>query len=213
VVRAITTYPKHPGQRLPDTIRNHAKRVTVAEQRLNTLQSQNAYLLAQNTAMAAQVAALQAQPSDITMDNVATGDQVITATSGSPALFTGLSGIAIPGAGHYRIIGQIFWTQNTAAVSQAFGFQGSRLTSGTRVLCQVIATTGSVNSVNCFQLTTNTAGITATTFASGTTVYVINFEGLLVFSAADTFGLQGYEGTSGDSWTVKSGSWLDLMPE
>jgi hypothetical protein len=212
-VRAITTYPRHPAQRLPETIKNQGKRVSVAEQRLNSLQSQNAYLLAQNTAMAAQVAALQAQPADITMDNVATGDQLITATSGSPALFNGLSGIAIPAAGKYRIIGQIYWTQNTAAVSQAFGFQGTKLTGGTRVLCQVIATTGSVNSVNCFQLTSNTAGVTANTFTSGGSVYVISFEGLLVFSAADTFGLQGYEGTGGDSWTVKAGSWLDLMPE
>jgi hypothetical protein len=132
--------------------------------------------------------------------------------SAAPAPVTGLSGIAIPAAGTYRVRGQVYWLQNVAAVSQGFGFQGANLGAGTRVLCSVLPTTGAANSVNNFQLINDTAGITSNGFAAGGTVYVISFEGTCVFSAADTFGLEVSAPVAADTWTIEAGSWLDVMP-
>jgi hypothetical protein len=43
-------------------------------------------------------------------------------------------------------------------------------------------------------------------------VHVIHIEGTVVFSANDTMGLVGIANSAVNTWTVKAGSWLELMP-
>ena len=144
----------------------------------------------------------------LTLNNNATGDQAITGTGYTPV--TGLSGAGVAGV-IYRLSGRVCWVQGTGTVTQQMQFQGSELASGTRVTVKSYPASGGTATQVYPEQVVNDTAFTLPAFAAGDLV-ITEFDGYLVFSAADTFGLLAAEGTGGDSWTIKAGSYLDLMP-
>jgi len=134
-------------------------------------------------------------------------DQTISSTTATP--ITVLSGIAVAAIA-YRLHAMVRWTQGSAAVTQRLGWTGT-MQAGTRIeVLSVPGTGGSATQVYPDEVVSNTA-VTLPGFAASQ-VAATYLDGVIVFTSPDTFGLTAWEGTNGDTWTVKAGSFLDLMP-
>ena len=71
---------------------------------------------------------------------------------------------------------------------------------------------GSTNTDNVLPVNQNSAlGSLAFPFNAGE-LCTYEFDGQITFSAAGTFGVQGIEGTAGDTWSVAANSYLELIP-
>lgn len=134
-----------------------------------------------------------------------------TVSSTTPAAVAGITGINVA-AGTYRIHGNLSCKMGSTASGASFAVTGpsaSVVAVNVKVYgVNVAGYTGYLSSVvNALATVTTTASIAAS--AS----FIIEFDGLITFSAAGaTFGLEVAEGTSGDSWTLNANGWLDLMP-
>jgi hypothetical protein len=143
----------------------------------------------------------------MTFNNNTTGDQGSFST-GSYTALTGLSGISV-GEGVYHILGSLCFTNTNSSNNHNIKFQGSNNT-GSRVIFTAIPSSGVTNTIENFQLISNTNssfGATAQ-LDSGSACY-LNFQGILSFTAADTFGFM-IEAGSGAGLTIKGGSWFTM---
>lgn len=155
---------------------------------------------------------------DFRLNNVGTGDQLITGNA--TVAMASASGsitapVTVPAAGNYRVDALLTCKQGGTANTQVMNFNGSHWTSGTRIRIQMYAT-GTGQSMNIVE-TTATGAITVQN-ASGaafgiSAVFFIDIRGIVVTSAADTFGITANEGGGGTSWTVSQGSWMEFMPQ
>ena len=132
-------------------------------------------------------------------------DQTVSSTSATPV--AGITSIPVD-SGAYRISGVMTWTQVTTNVTQRLGWSGT-FQAGTRIKILSVPGAGATSSYPD-EVTSNSA-VTLPGFATGQNIATW-IEGIIVFNAVDSFGLTVWEGTSGDSWTVKAGTFLDVMP-
>lgn len=134
-----------------------------------------------------------------------TSNQTINSTSST--VITGLS-CPVAANGLYRISGVIQWVQGSASVAQKMGFSGPA-TSNVRITANqqgiASATAGNWSSFTSL-------AIAATPAFNATSSNVWEFDGIVGFTAAGTFEVIAAEGTSGDTFSIESYSFMDVMP-
>lgn len=131
-------------------------------------------------------------------------------TSTSPVTVTGLS--ASVAAATYRISGIFRYTQDATGVVQHLGLTGGgSWGSGSRISMLAVPNTG-FTATQVYLAEAFAAGTVSLPAFDGGDFVTVWVDGIIEFGSAGTFTVTAAEGTSGDSWTVKAGTHLDLMP-
>jgi hypothetical protein len=137
-----------------------------------------------------------------------TSDQSITSTT--PITITGLSGGVA--AATYGVFGIFRYTQGSAGVTQDLGFTGGGTWGAySRISLIAIPNTGFTASTP-YVGELGAAGTVVLPAFAATDAITVFICGVIAFGSAGTFALTGAEVTSGDSWTVKAGTTLHLLP-
>jgi hypothetical protein len=117
----------------------------------------------------------------------------------------------------YYVRGCVSWTQGATAVSQNFWFNGPTVSALRINFMHVEAvldstTSQTVNSGQADKIGSG-GGASMPSPAFGANVLVsLYYEGTVTFSATGTFGVSCGEGTVGDSFTIKAGSFMVVSP-
>ena len=140
------------------------------------------------------------------MQNLRAASTLINSTSAIPV--TNMT-CSMP-AGNWRVHGVMYWTQNSAAVTQNWSMGGVTWTGNVQM------TTFAANSSPSVPVTP-TLGTTSASYmvlpamTNGATVYATEIDGSIQVSAGGTMQVYGAEGTGGDTWTI-TGMFLDVWP-
>lgn len=152
-----------------------------------------------------------------TWRNVSSGTQTLYLTAPQPITstssqtITSLQGPVTPGT--YSVRGVITWVQGSTGSQQNFWFNGPGASLVEVPYFFALDGSGVSNGVGVATKIGSAAGASMPSppFAGGTTI-TLYFDGIITFTAAGTFGLSASEQTSGDSFTISTGSVMTLRP-
>jgi hypothetical protein len=146
--------------------------------------------------------------------NTYTVGRAVTKTAGTVTVNSAVTPVPIVsttvGVGKYRMRFHIVYVGGGVAASAILSWFGTSTVSNSLGTLRRARVSTSVDIVNPINQATALGNLTLPFNAGELCTY--EFEGIVTFSASGTFGIEGLEGTAGDTWAVGTNSYMEMIP-